>query len=217
MRAKITVRDVPVSYERLTYSFDIINKNTAELDLNWEKKQFPVKIEFAVDEIVIENANELFKGQTGFMWQNFNAAANYTLDNKVSIDQGLKWADQAILRNPNFGDMNTKAKLLDLQGNHTESEKVVKDAMAIATENDLNAYGYQLLGNKKFDEAIEVFTLNTKNHPASANVWDSLGEGYVLAGDKKNAIANFKKSLSLNPTPQTKANSEKYLKQLGAM
>jgi Protein of unknown function (DUF2911) len=217
MRAKITVRDVPVSYERLTYSFDIIDKNTAELDLNWEKKQFPVKIGFAVDEIVIENANELFKGQTGFMWQNFNAAANYTLDNKVSIDQGLKWADQAILRNQNFGDLSTKAKLLDLQGNHSESEKVMKDAMAIATENDLNAYGYQLLGNKKFNEAIEVFIMNTKNHPASANCWDSLGEAYALSGDKQNAILNFKKSLSLNPTPPTKANSEKYLKQLGAM
>ena len=56
-----------------------------------------------------------------------------------------------------------------------------------------------------------------KNHPESANAWDSLGEGYALAGDKQNAIANFKKSLSLNPPAATKANSEKYLKQLGAL
>ena len=57
MRAKITVRDMPVSTERLNYSFDVLNKNTAELDLNWEKKQFPVKIEFAVDEIVNEQCS----------------------------------------------------------------------------------------------------------------------------------------------------------------
>ncbi len=56
--------------ERLTYTFDILDKNTAELDLNWEKKQFPVKIVFAVDEIVMNNAIELLKGQTGFTWQN---------------------------------------------------------------------------------------------------------------------------------------------------
>jgi tetratricopeptide (TPR) repeat protein len=217
MRAKITVRDVPVSTERLTYSFDIINKNVAELDLNWEKKQFPVKIEFAVDQIVIDNTVELLKGQTGFIWQNYNAAANYTLANKVSIDQGLKWADQAIQRNANFTDESTKAALLELSGNHAESDKVMKEAMDKANENDLNNYGYQLLGNKQFDKAIDALKLNTVRHPESANCWDSLGEAYALSGDKTNAIVNFKKSLSLNPTPQTKANSEKYLKQLGAM
>ena len=83
MRAKITIRDVPASIERLTYGFDIVDRNTAELDLNWEKKQFPVKISFAVDEIVIANATELLNGQTGFIWQNLNAAANYALANKV--------------------------------------------------------------------------------------------------------------------------------------
>jgi cytochrome c-type biogenesis protein CcmH/NrfG len=64
---------------------------------------------------------------------------------------------------------------------------------------------------------IEVFILNTKRHPESANVWDSLGEGYVNKGDKNNAIVNFKKSLSLNPPANVKANSEKFLKQLGGM
>ena len=28
----------------------------------------------------------------------------------------------------------------------------------------------------KTDDAIEMFLLNTKRHPESANVWDSLGE-----------------------------------------
>jgi tetratricopeptide (TPR) repeat protein len=220
MRAKITVRDVPASTERLTYSFDDLSKNSAELDLNWEKKQFPVKIEFKVDEIVIDNAREVLKGQLGFIWQYNNAAADYTLTNKVDMDQGLKWADRAIAIQPapSMGPYITKAGLLDLTtGNHAEAEKVMKDAIAQASEADLNAYGYQLLAQQKFDKAIEVLKLNTERHPASANTWDSLGEAYALSGDKKNAIANFKKSLSLNPPAPTKANSEKYLRQLGAM
>ncbi len=217
MRSKITIRDVPASTERLNYSFDILDKNTAELDLNWEKKQFPVKIVFAVDEIFLSNALELFKGQTGFTWQNYNAAANYTLTSKTNTDQGIQWADRAILMNPNFTDMSTKAGLLDLAGKHDESEKIMKDAMVIATEIELNNYGYQLLGNQQFDKAIAALKTNTEKHPSSANTWDSLGEAYALAGDKQNAILNFKKSLSLNPPAPTKANSEKYLKQLGAM
>jgi hypothetical protein len=44
-----------------------------------------------------------------------------------------------------------------------------------------------------------------------------LGEAYATKGDKKNAITNFKKSLSMNPPANVKANSEKFLKQLGAL
>jgi hypothetical protein len=36
-------------------------------------------------------------------------------------------------------------------------------------------------------------------------------------GTGKNAILNFKHSLSLNPADNVRANSEKYLKQLGVM
>lgn len=93
----------------------------------------------------------------------------------------------------------------------------MNEAISMATEAELNIYGYQLLGNGQHDKAIEVFILNTKRHPKSANTWDSLGEAYAIKGDKQNAIANFKKSLSLNPPANVKANSEKYLKQLGAL
>ena len=219
MRAKITIRDVPASTERLTYDFDIIDRNSAELNLNWEKKQFPVKIAFAVDQIVIDNSTELLNGQTGFMWQNLTAAANYSLTNKVSLDQGLKWADRAIAGQlaPSMGPYAAKAGILELQGNHAEAEKILSDAMAKASETDLNNYGYTLLNNKQYDKAIVALKLNTQRHPESANCWDSLGEAYALSGDKQNAITNFKKSLSLNPPPNVKANSEKYLKQLGAM
>jgi Tfp pilus assembly protein PilF len=89
--------------------------------------------------------------------------------------------------------------------------------MSMATENELNAYGYQLLAEGKADKAIEMFTLNTQKYPKSANTWDSLGEAYFTRGDKKNAAVYFKKALSANPSEGTKANSEKYLKQMGAM
>lgn len=91
------------------------------------------------------------------------------------------------------------------------------EAIAVATENELNTHGYTLLGQGDHDKAIAMFQLNTQRHPKSPNVWDSLGEAYATKGDKKNAIINFKKSLSLNPPANVKANSEKYLKQLGAL
>jgi tetratricopeptide (TPR) repeat protein len=216
LRAPIQVRTIPAT-ELLTYDFIAITKNSAELVLNWEKKQFPVKIEFAVDDIVLANAIEQLKGTVGFTAQGFSSAANYALQNKVGVDKALVWIDQAIAQNKNFNTLNTKAGLLRLTGKTAEADKLVNDALALATENELNQYGYQLLAQGEQDKAIEVLALNTKHHPESANAWDSLGEAYALKGDSKNAILNFKKSLSLNPPPGTKANSEKYLKQLGAM
>ena len=121
------------------------------------------------------------------------------------------------MQDKSFATLNTKAGLLKLTGKTAEGDKILKDAMAIATENDLNNYGYQLLGQGENDKAIEVLTVNTERHPKSANAWDSLGEAYAIKGDKPNAIKNFKKSLSLNPPANVKANSEKYLKQFGAM
>ena len=216
MRAKIQLKSVAPT-ELLTYDFSNFTKTSAELDLNWEKKQFPVKIEFAVDDIVMTNATEELKGPTGFGWQGYASAANYALQNKVNYDQAIKWIDNAIGINKSFNTLNIKSGLLRNMGKTDEADKTLNEAMAIATEVELNNYGYQLLGQGQVDKAIEVLTLNTQKFPKSANAWDSLGEAYATKGDKKNAIANFKKSLSMNPPANVKANSEKFLKQLGAL
>jgi len=216
MRAPIKVRD-RAQTEMLTYDFENLTKNSGELVLNWEKKQFPVKIEFAVDDIVMSNAADELNGATGFNWIGYTSAANYALNNKVNYDQALVWTDKAIAMNNSFNTLSLKANILKAQGKTAEGDKIMNDALAIANENELNTYGYTLLGNNQADQAIEILTMNTKKHPASANTWDSLGEAYATKGDKKNAIINFKKSLSLNPTDAVKANSEKFLKELGAL
>lgn len=216
MRAKIQIRDVPFT-EMLTYDFMNQTKTSAELVLNWEKKQFPVKVEFAVDDIVMKNAEEELKGAKSFTWIGYFSAANYALQNKINYDEALTWIDQAIATHNAFPTLNAKADILRALNRTVEADKTMNDALAIANENEINAYGYQLLAAGQQDKAIAMFILNTQKNPKSANVWDSLGEGYALKGDKKNAIINFKKSLSMNPPAPVKANSEKYLKQLGAM
>ena len=216
MRADISLRAIPET-ELLTYDFQNVTKNSAELVCNWEKMQFPVKIEFAVDDIVMANAAQELKGTVGFNWQGFSSAANYALQNKVNYDQALTWIDQAIAINPNFTDLRIKSALLKARGKDADADNIMKTALDASTEVELNQYGYQLLAQNQQDKAIDAFVLNTRRHPTSANVFDSLGEAYALKGDKKNAIVNFKKSLTMDPPAATKANSEKYLKQLGAM
>lgn len=59
--------------------------------------------------------------------------------------------------------------------------------------------GYDLLRKGDIPGAIEIFRLNVEQFPQDANVYDSLGEGYLKQGDKVRAIENYRKSLDLNP------------------
>jgi imidazolonepropionase-like amidohydrolase len=78
-------------------------------------------------------------------------------------------------------------------------------------EAELNSLGYELLGNKNFKDAIRVFQLNVEAYPQSGNVYDSLAEAYMDNGDKELAIANYQKSLQLDPA---NGNAVQMLKKL---
>ena len=78
-------------------------------------------------------------------------------------------------------------------------------------EGELNGAGYEFLAQKKFSEAIAIFTLMVEAFPRSSNAYDSLGEGYMMSGDKENAIKNYEKSIELNPNND---NGKEMLKKL---
>jgi len=79
------------------------------------------------------------------------------------------------------------------------------------TEDFINQTGYQQLRFKHFEEAIEFFKQNTKLHPNSFNVYDSLGEAYMITGEKSLAIENYEKSIAINPKNE---NGKEMLKKL---
>jgi glyoxylase-like metal-dependent hydrolase (beta-lactamase superfamily II) len=66
-------------------------------------------------------------------------------------------------------------------------------------ENELNRLGYELLQRAMIDEALVIFELNVKAYPEGFNTYDSLGEACMAAGDTERAIANYQRSLELNP------------------
>lgn len=66
-------------------------------------------------------------------------------------------------------------------------------------EGTLNALGYEQLRTGHAPHAVVLFRLNTEMFPDSANTYDSLGEAYMAQGDREAAIANYRKSLALDP------------------
>lgn len=147
-------------------------------------------------------------------WKEYSAAANFALKEK-QYEQALAWSEKAVSMAPNMSTMMAHAQALDGKGDSKGAEKARKEAIARGTNAELNNYGYQLLFSGKGEEAIKIFEANAEKNPEDPNVWDSLGEGYVNTGQKEKAVKALKKSLSMNPPENVRANSLNLLAQLG--
>ncbi|MCG3118256.1 MAG: hypothetical protein ALAOOOJD_00419 [bacterium] len=79
------------------------------------------------------------------------------------------------------------------------------------SERAINLLGYQLLSANRNQEAINVLKLNVAAFPQSGNVYDSLGEAYLKAGEKQKAVENYNKALELDPA---NSNAAALLKKL---
>lgn len=67
------------------------------------------------------------------------------------------------------------------------------------SEDEMNVAAYKLIQNNQVEQALSVLELNIQAFPEAFNVYDSYGEALLLLGRKEEAIANYKKSIILNP------------------
>lgn len=67
------------------------------------------------------------------------------------------------------------------------------------SEPEINRLGYTLLRSERIPDAVDVFRFNAETYPQSSNVYDSLAEAYAAHDERELAIANYKKSIELNP------------------
>ncbi|HEX7251261.1 MAG TPA: DUF2911 domain-containing protein [Thermoanaerobaculia bacterium] len=202
---RVTVTPHPADFEeRLSYRFDNPTETSVEASMHWEKLAVGFPIEADTPKIVVDSLRAQLRGLPRFSWQGWSQAANYCAQHGVNLPEALTWADRSIGMNENFQNVRVKAAILEKTGDAKGAESLRAQAMKIATETDLNNYGYALMSQQKMDEAIAIFQRNTREHPQSWNVWDSLAESYERQGNKKAAIDNYTKALSMAPPDQKK-------------
>jgi tetratricopeptide (TPR) repeat protein len=140
--------------------------------------------------------------------------------NRGEFKEALKCYEKLLTMEPHMpevrGDYNNLMLLTTFTDQGTEAlAKLVKDFKQShpkeINEGTLNNLGYRMLGDKRNQDAIEIFKLNVELHPSYANGYDSLGEAYMANGEKELAIKNYKKSLELDPHNQ---NAVQMLKKL---
>jgi tetratricopeptide (TPR) repeat protein len=187
--------------ERLAYTFDDLVETGVTLTLKWEKLALSVPIVVATDVVVLDSLRSQLRNLPRFWGTAWEQAAAWALDNTTNLDLAETWADTAVALAPTFASYNLKAAILDRRGLKAQADSLRQAHLASATEAQLNAYGYQLLNQKRNAEALAIFIRNTEAHPRSWNAWDSLGEAYAVTGDTSKAAANYRKALALATDP----------------
>jgi CubicO group peptidase (beta-lactamase class C family) len=112
--------------------------------------------------------------------------------------QGALLSDYPAYDSPDFQLMNTvfsEGAAGALRVTH-ELQEQGQDKFSEAVVNRL---GYWLLRRDRVDEAISLFELNVELYPRAFNVYDSLGEAQLVKGLREEGLANYRRSLELNP------------------
>ena len=205
----------------LTYEFIERLPDRATVALKWEYLQVPWTI-------TVDNANELYveklrlelRTQPGFNWEGWQEAADFCLDNKVNLKEGLVWAQNAVslpfIGQENFFTLRTLSNFQAANGLTAEAEKTFQKAInyPCASPLDLHQYGRQLLAAGEKEKALAVFEANAKLHPNAWPVNVGLARGYAAVRRTKEALEYAKLALQQAPDEVNKKNLQKMVEDL---
>ncbi len=130
---------------------------------------------------------------TIFSCVNTKGNSSSSTDLKVSAIKQEKLSISQTLKENNHLPIKEQIAL------YLKLKKESPNAYNFENEDELTMYGYSYLWSNEVTEAIEIFKLIVSQFPNSSNPYDSLGEGYMVNGNNELAIANYEKSLELNP------------------
>ncbi len=114
----------------------------------------------------------------------------------------------------NFQTLSTKAAILNKLSRGAEGDAIMKEAMPLATMQELHQYGRQLLQQKKNKEALEIFKTNFQKNPNQFTTLMGLTRGYSANADYKNALKYANQALPLAPDNNNKNNVTTMIEKL---
>ncbi len=193
--------------ERLEYTLDDPKADAVTVTLRWEKLTLPFLVSVNSTQVVMDSLQQQLRGLPKFFPDAWRQAAAWAFQHD-QLATASAWADTAIGLGATYPNLMLKARILTKQGNVAGADSLKARAFAVATEADMNAYGYMLMQQGRKDDALAVFIKNTKTYPQSWNTWDSLAECYGAMGNNKLAIANYQKALAMVGDPGQKRRIE---------
>jgi len=203
-------------HEALAYDFDDLKPDSAAVTMRWEKVAVPFHVSVNEKEITTASLRNQLRGGVQYTWEGWWEAANYSLTNKVDLDEGLRWADAAIGQEERYDTFMIKADILDALNRGAEAAPLRQRALEMANASQLYFYGRQVqLVQKKPQDAMTIFRRTAQRYPDHWLGHLALARVNSAAGDFSKASAEMKAALAGAPEQQ-KPGLQNYLKKLEA-
>ncbi len=207
--------------EWLTYEFIDRGADNCTVALMWEEVKLPFRIEVPeMTELYTANLKRELQNYSGFAWQNWNAAANFLLNNDGDLNLALTWAEKAA-NDPfngqeNFTTLSTKSAVLMKLGRDADAETAMNRALELPTTsaNEIHQYGRQLITLGKKEQALKVMQLNYERHKGAWPTNVSLARAYSAVGQYDKAIKHAKEALAQAPDDLNRNNLDRMIKML---
>lgn len=143
--------------------------------------------------------------------------SEYASNQDPVLDAALAFSDSDFKSDPMqyIIDLYLAGKMQELA---EEVPKMVKDPRYgfVDFETGLSKTGHFLMNTGRMEQvqgAIQVFSFVTQVFPNSANSWKNLGEAYLKAGDKNQAIEFLEKAISLDSNGEIGKSAKEMLKE----
>jgi tetratricopeptide (TPR) repeat protein len=200
---RVTVKPKPVDmHNALTYDFDDLQKDSAVVELEWEKVAVPFKVSVNVHDAVQASLKKQLRNLSQYTWLSWDDAANYLLTEKMAYDDALKYADKSIETEDRYDNELTKSKVLTALNRKDEAATAQKKALELANPLQIHFFARGLQGEKRNDEAFAIFRENAKKHPDQWFVHSGLARIYCSQGKFDDAAKEMKLALAGAPDNQ---------------
>lgn len=214
---RVTVKPQPAEIqEALAYSFEDVKPDSAAVTMRWERLAVPFHVSANEKEITMSSLRDQLRGGLQYTWEGWAEAANYSLANKVDLDQGLLWADEAIKQEERYDTVMLKARILDAQGKGVDAVTFKSRALAMANPIQFYMYGRQMqLNHQNPEEVMSIFRQTAQKYPDNWIGHLAAARVSSAAGDYRKAAAELTAATAGAPDIQ-KPGLANYLKKVQA-
>ena len=189
-------------HNALTYDFDDLQKDSAVVELEWEKIAVPFKISVDVHDVVQASLKRQLRNLSQYTWMSGDEAANYLLAEKIAPDEALAYVNKSIENEDRYDNELTKSKVLTALNRKDEAAVAQKRALDMASPLQIHFFARGLQGEKRNEEAFAIFRENAKKHPDQWFVHSGLARMYCSQGKFDDAAKEMKLALAGAPDNQ---------------
>ncbi|HJT67163.1 MAG TPA: DUF2911 domain-containing protein [Pyrinomonadaceae bacterium] len=132
LRVKAKPQWVDTNEEYLSYSFDPVTDDSAQINIRWEKVSVPFTVKVPdVNAVTISKLTKAVSEAKPDDWRTPYQAAQYALNNKNTADdaQGMAWLDQSIKAKETFQNLSAKSYFLYKAGKKDEAFALADQAI----------------------------------------------------------------------------------------